>query len=200
MNYYFYKKIYGSLSSYLLYLLIFVQKKEYMKHKVPYETYLLAALLIFLSLGAIYGGISLVFDSSGENLHLKIDNYFNYPFKDFMVPGVFLFIVFGILPLLLIYPLFTKPKLPWANAFNIYRKRHWAWTYPVYIGIILVIWIDLQILMIGYYHFIQILFSLLGLSIIVISLLPKHMGFYAKKHSSHSKYSEDHEEDQIPGM
>ncbi len=164
-----------------------------MSRKVPYETYLLIALLIFLSFGAIYGGISLIFDSSGASLQVKIDEYFNYPFEDFTLPGLLLLILFGILPLLLIYPLIKKPKFPWANVFNIYKRRHWAWTYSLYLGIILVIWIDMQIMMIGYYAFIQVFYSLFGLAIIIVSLLPKHMRFYSKPHSHHSPKSEDHE-------
>jgi hypothetical protein len=165
-----------------------------MDRKVPYETYLLIALLLILSFGAIYGGISLIFDSSGASLHLKIDEYFNYPFEDFTLPGFFLFILFGIMPLLLIYPLIKKPKLPWANVFNIYKKRHWSWTYSLYLGIILVIWVDMQILMIGYYAFIQIFYSLFGLAIIIVSLLPKHMRFFSKPHSHHSSKTDSQEE------
>ena len=164
-----------------------------MKKKTPYETYMLVILLIVLSLGAIYGGISLIYDSTGATLRLKIDEYYNYPFKDFMMPGFVLFLTFGILPLTLIYPLLTKPKLPWANVFNIYKKRHWAWTYPLYIGIFLVIWVDVQIATLGYYGFIQIFYSLYGLTLIIVSLLPKHMRHFAKAHSHHSSKSEDTE-------
>ncbi len=164
-----------------------------MKHRVPYETYMLIILFVILSLGAIYGGISLIYDSSGAGLRLKIEEYYNYPFKDFMLPGLILFITFGIMPLLLIYPLLTKPKLPWANVFNVYKKRHWAWTYSLYIGIGLVIWIDFQIATMGYYTSIQIAYSLYGLALIVVSLLPKHMRFYAKTHAHHSSNKEDQE-------
>jgi hypothetical protein len=165
-----------------------------MSRKVPYETYLLIALLIFLSLGAIYGGISLILDSTGSSLHLKIGEYFNYPFKDFTLPAFLLLILFGIMPILLVYPLIKKPKLPWANVFNIYKKRHWAWTYGLYLGVILVIWVDVQISLIGFYSFFQIFYSLFGLSIIIVSLLPKHMRFFSKPHSHHSSKSEDQEE------
>jgi hypothetical protein len=105
-----------------------------------------------------------------------------------------LFLLFGIIPLLLIYPLLKKPKWPWANVFNIYKRRHWAWTYALYIGFMLVVWVDFQIWAIGFHGFLQILYSLFGLSIIAVSLLPKHMSFYSKKHSHHSDKKEDHEE------
>jgi hypothetical protein len=164
-----------------------------MRNKTPYETYLLVAILIILSLGAIYGGITLIYDSSGAGLHLRIDEYLNYPFKDFLLPGILLFVLFGIIPLLLIYPLLAKPKMPWANVFNIYRKRHWAWTYSLFLGIILVIWTDTQIWMMGYYRSMQVFYSLYGLIIIIVCLLPNQMRFFSKTHAHHSSKPENHE-------
>ena len=164
-----------------------------MKQKASPETYLLAALLIILSIGAIYGGMSLIDDSSGENLNLQLAEYVDFPFKDFLIPGVMLLILFGFIPLLLIYPLFTKPKYSWANIFNIYKRRHWVWIYPVYLGIILVCWVNFQILMIGYNSYVQIIYSFYGLSLIAVSLLPKHMRFYARPHSHHSGKTQEEE-------
>lgn len=158
-----------------------------MRAKTPYETFLLAGMLIFLSLGAIYGGISLLNDSTGAGLRLKIDEYINYPFKDFFFIGFLLLVLFGIVPLLLIFPLFNKPKTNWANVFNVYKRRHWAWTYSLYIGIMLVIWIFAQIAMIGYYAFIQIFFGIYGLLIIIVCLLPEQMKHFSKHTHHHSR-------------
>lgn len=144
-----------------------------MRTKPPIETYFLLVLLIFLSLAGIYGGISLIIDSSGKQMQLDIEKYFYYPFQSFLTPGIIVFIVFGILPLLLIIPLIKKPDLAWANAFNIYHRRHWSWTYTLFIGIFLVIWINVQIWMIGYQSSIQIVQSFYGLTIIFFCLLPE---------------------------
>jgi hypothetical protein len=167
-----------------------------MKSNPPMETYLLVTLLIFLSLAAIYGGISLIVEPGGNILHLNIENYRpTYPFSDFMFPGVMLLVLFGILPLLLIYPLIKKPRLSWAWAFNFYIKKHWAWTYALFLGIILVFWVDVQIYMIGFCSSLQILNSLYGLAIIVVCLLPKQLKYFSKwKLKSHrQKISEDEE-------
>jgi hypothetical protein len=148
-----------------------------MRIKPPIETYFLLVLLIFLSLCGIYGGISLIIDSTGNQLNLSFEGCFYYPFKSFLTPGIIVFLVFGILPLLLIIPLVKKPNMNWANVFNIYHRRHWSWTYTLFLGIFLVVWVNLQIWMIGYQSSIQILQSFYGLAIIFFCLLPEQIKF-----------------------
>jgi len=164
-----------------------------MRTKPPIETYFLLVLLIFLSLGGIYGGLSLIIDSTGNQFHLNIEEYFYYPFKSFLTPGIIVFIVFGILPLLLIIPMIKKPDTPWANTFNIYHRRHWSWTYTLFLGIFLVVWINVQIWMIGYHSSIQILQSFYGLSIILFCLMPEQMKFSStwKTHRPNSRKLEN---------
>jgi hypothetical protein len=148
-----------------------------MRSKPPIETYFLIALLIFLGLGGIYGGISLILDSTGQQLHLNIVEYFNYPFKSFLFPGILLLLFLGIIPLLLVFPLLKKPSINWAEVFNIYPRRHWSWTYTLFLGIFLILWVNVQIWMIGYQSSIQILQSMYGLAIIFFCLLPDQIRF-----------------------
>jgi hypothetical protein len=150
------------------------------KKPPPLETYILIIFLLFLSLFGIYGGIDLIVDSSGEHLHLNCQELINYPFRDFMLPGIVVLALFGVMPLLLIMPLLKKPKIDWLDVFNIYPKRHWAWSFSVYLGIFLIIWTDIQIWMIGYHSFLQILPSLYGVSIIFLCLLPDQLHFYSR--------------------
>ena len=156
-----------------------------MSTKPPYETYLLVVLLVFLSLGAIYGGVALIIDSSGALLRMHISDYRNFFFPDFFIPGMLLLLLFGIVPIFLIYPLLRQPEINWAKAINIYKKRYWAWTYSLYIGIALIIWINVQIGLMGYGSELQIIFSFYGLAIIIVCLLPKQMHHF-NKHHKHS--------------
>jgi hypothetical protein len=161
-----------------------------MKSKAPYETYLLIALLFFLSMGGIYGGLSLIIDSTGAQFKL---NSANYHFQDFQIPGLVLFFLFGIIPLFLIIPLLKKTKIKWANFLNIYPRRHWAWTYSLYLGLLLVTWVDIQIWLIGYYTFFQIFWSFFGLAIIFVCLLPAQLRFFSNRkiYSQRSVNAED---------
>ena len=61
---------------------------------------------------------------------------------------------------------------------NIYKNRHWAWTYSLYIGIMLIIWIDVQVYLIGYGENLQTLYALEGMLIVILTLLPANMKYF----------------------
>jgi hypothetical protein len=142
--------------------------------------YLLIFLIFFLSAGALFGGYMLISDSSGASLHLPADTLTGSPFTNFTIPGIILLFSLGIFPLFLIYPLIFRPDWPRANLFNLYSERYWAWTYSLYVGIILVIWIDFQIFLIGGGSRIQFIYALLGIGIVITALLPSNIRFYSK--------------------
>ena len=149
----------------------------------PFSVYLLAFLLFFLALGGFFGGINLVLYPSGESLSMPVSYLQHSPFEDYLIPGLILLFLMGVLPLGLVYALLARPSWTWANALNIYAGQHWAWTYSVYAGIILIIWIDIQIMLVGYGHIIQTIYALLGVVITVTALLPSTKTYYAQSDS-----------------
>jgi hypothetical protein len=140
--------------------------------------FLLIFLIFFLSVGALFGGFMLISDPSGYSLRFPANSLTNSQFSDFTIPGVILFISLGLFPLFLIYPLIFRPGWKWANSLNIYKNRYWAWTYSMYVGIILIIWIDVQIYLIGGGALIQFLYAVLGVCIVITALIPSNMDFY----------------------
>jgi hypothetical protein len=138
-------------------------------------------LMFFLSIGALFGGYMLISDPSGNSLKFPEGSLANSPFSDFTIPGVFLFISLGVFPLSLIYPLIFRPSWEWANLLNIYKNRYWAWTYSLYVGIILVIWIDIQIYLIGGGTLIQFSYALIGISIVITALIPSNIKYYSEE-------------------
>ena len=142
--------------------------------------YLFIFLMFFLSVGALFGGFMLLSDSSGGALKMPLNVLSNSPFPDFLIPGLILFIFIGVFPLLLVYALIVRPQWNWANSLNIYKGRYWAWTYSLYVGIILVIWIDMQILLLGYGAFIQTFYALLGITVIIVALIPSNIRYYTE--------------------
>lgn len=143
--------------------------------------YLLIFLMIFLSVGALFGGFMLLSEPSGSALQMPLSALAKSPFPDFLLPGLILFIFMGVFPLILVYALIARPAWRWANCLNIYKKLHWSWTYSLYVGIILVIWIDIQILLMGYGAFIQTFYGLLGITMIIVALIPSNMHYYTEK-------------------
>ena len=57
---------------------------------LPFGT---AALLLFVGIGAVAGGLGVILDPSGESLGVSVDLLINSPFKNFLIPGIVLFTV-----------------------------------------------------------------------------------------------------------
>lgn len=137
-------------------------------------TGLLIFLLFFNAAGAFYGGASLLTDSSGASLHMSTQVLAGSPFRNFFIPGIILVLVNGVLPLvagaglLLRRPAAPLPGLPF------WKNRHWAWTLSLASGLGLMIWIAVQIAMLGYWPEvpIQAIYGALGCAITALTLLP----------------------------
>ncbi len=141
----------------------------------------LIAAIAILAITGIYGGVALILDKSGANLELSTNLLESTIFKSYLVPGIILLIILGFLPTLTTFGLITRKKIRLANKLNIYKKRHWAWTYSLYCGIMLVLWIDIQVMMIGGGYILQSIYAILGVVIIVLALMPSVMKYYKKK-------------------
>jgi hypothetical protein len=142
--------------------------------------YLLIAIIIILAMSGISGGISLIINPSGENIQLSTSLLESTIFSNYLIPGITLLIFLGIFPAFVAFGLMTQKKSKTANRLNIYKKKHWAWTYSLYCGIILVLWIDMQVMLIGGGYILQSVYALLGVLIIIITLSPNISRFYKK--------------------
>jgi len=142
--------------------------------KAKFFLFLLCALLLFLGLGAFAGGGMLVLQPDGSLLGMEPGWLAQSPFSSYLIPGFILFIFSGFLPLFSFIGLLLKPEWRWANALNIYPNRHWAWTYSLYSGIIVITWITVQ-LIITRYFWLQPVMIFTGLLIVVFTLTPSIM-------------------------
>ena len=143
-----------------------------MKTKRPFPVNVLLFLLLFLSLGALFGGAMLVLDPSGGLLQIPVTILENSPFNNFLIPGLILFTILGVFPALISVSLLKQPQLTWVNVLNVYSDMYWAWTFTLYIGFALIIWISVQTLIINFVLFVHTGYIFLGLSIVCIALLP----------------------------
>lgn len=143
-----------------------------MKTKRPFPINVLLFLLLFLSLGALFGGVVLVLDPSGELLQMPAIILKNSSFNNFLIPGLILFTILGVFPALVFYSLLKRPQWTWVNVLNLYSDMYWAWTFTLYVGFALIIWISVQTLIINSVYFVHTGYVLLGISIVCIALLP----------------------------
>lgn len=102
-------------------------------------------LLAFLAIGAIYGGEPSIISPSGELLGMPLSILGNSPFKNFIVPGIILFLVLGLVPIILMVALIKKPEYKFAERINFYKDMHWSWTFSIYVAFALIIWIQIEI-------------------------------------------------------
>ena len=132
---------------------------------------ILIFLVFFQSISAIAGGFGLVSDPSGSNLGFKVE-MLNGVFPSYLVPGLFLLIVLGIIPLLVSFGLVWKFKCRIFDALRIFKQYHWSWNFSFYLGITLIMWINIQLLIIVESHLLHFVYSSLGVLIVFVASLP----------------------------
>ena len=136
------------------------------------SSYLLIMLVFIQMISALPAGLSLITDPSGTSLGLPIELLQPTPFHDFLIPGLFLFIFLGLLPALVFYGLIKKPIFKALEKLNLYKDYHWSWTFSYYIGVLLVLWINIELFFIKEFSILHFLYSLLGLLIVFMTHLP----------------------------
>lgn len=146
--------------------------------------YVLMILISFQAISAVPAGLILIIDTTGEKLGLPIRMLNGTPFKDFLIPGLFLLILLGLFPILIVYGLLKKPNSKLADKMNLYKNQHWAWTFSYYLGLLLVVWINMQLFFIKDWGMLHFVYSMLGVLIIVVTLLPDVKSYYAMKSMS----------------
>ncbi len=129
-----------------------------------------------------------MFDAAGLGVQAELLS--GSPFQSFAIPGLILFVFNGIFPFFIVLGLLLKPNWPAAGVFNIYRDRHWAWTYSLFSGIILIIWITVQLTMVPSF-WLQPAFLGVGILIIIFTLWPGVMRYFTLNHSSNESNSSD---------
>lgn len=150
-------------------------------NKKPLSCKILILMHLILGIGAIFGGLVLMIDPSGGVIKMPVTLLENSPFNSFLIPGMILFVILGVLPLIISFALATK--WPWnaANILNIFPEMHWSWAYSLYLGFALIIWITIEIYLIKGIAFIQVGYIFLGLIIQAMTMLPTVQKYYGIK-------------------
>jgi len=116
----------------------------------------LLVLLVLQGIGGLFGGGALVLDPSGDLLGMA-SSVDPSPFPDFLIPGLILLVLLGLVPLVV--------------AYGLYRGRAWAWFGSFAIGCALVIFELTEVAVIGY-NFQQVIWGPIGLLIALLAITP----------------------------
>ena len=139
---------------------------------------ILIGLLGFLGVGALFGGGALIISPSGELLGMPLSMIKDSPFPNFLIPAMFLFVVLGLAPCLLTVTLVRKPESKIAEQINIFKDMHWSWSFSVYIGLILIVWLQLEMMFIHSVHWSHTFCMFLAVAILIVAILPQVRNFY----------------------
>ena len=148
--------------------------------KVVNARNVLLFLLALLGSGAIFGGGVLIASPSGKLFGMPLFLLEHSPFHDFLIPGIILFMVLGIVPIVVTIALIKKPVSEFAQFFNCYKDMYWAWTYCIYIAFALIIWIQAEMTFLRAVHWSHSLYIFFAVAIIFVALLPKVRMLYKK--------------------
>lgn len=150
-------------------------------HKLPFACKLLIFLQAALGIGAVFGGLSLCIDPSGTLIKMPIGLLEHTPFNDFLIPGIILFVVLGLLPIVISFGLIKKNHWKVTDKLNIFPDKYWSWSFSLYTGFILIIWITVQVYWIRGMAIIHVGYILGGLFIQATTLLPPVQRYYSVK-------------------
>jgi len=126
----------------------------------PLTFYILIGLMTFQGLSGLFGGIMLALDPGGNSLNMPIDLLKNSPFTNYLFPGIILLVILGILPLIVMN--------------GLWKKQKWSWYGSLFVSLALLIWIFVEVMMIGYQAEppLQLIYGLAGIFLLIFTLMP----------------------------
>jgi hypothetical protein len=128
---------------------------------------MLGLIQVFVAVGALPAGYLLLVEPDGHGLGMTTAILAGSPFKDFFIPGLFLFVVNGLSNLF--------------GAVLCFIKSGYAAASGIILGIALLIWVLVQVYSIGLTHFLQPTFFIIGCIEIILGFM---LSFQLKKKKS----------------
>jgi hypothetical protein len=120
--------------------------------------YALMGLLLLQGLSGLWGGLALVWDSAGGLLQMPLSLLEGSPFDtSYITPGLILLLILGIFPLVVCY--------------GLWKRRAWSLSGSFLVSISLLVWIEVEIVMVGYHSEppLQLIYGLTGIALLILS-------------------------------
>jgi len=117
----------------------------------------LGLIQAFVAAGALPAGYSMLREPGGHGLGMTTAILAGSPFTDFFIPGLFLFVVNGLMNLF--------------SSVLCFIKSGYAPVSGIILGIALLIWVLIQVYSIGLTHFLQPTFFIIGCIEIILSFI-----------------------------
>jgi len=114
-------------------------------------------VLFFNGISAVIPGLMLVIDPSGKSMQMPLEWLDKSPFNNFLIPGIILFLIIGVLNLI--------------SAILTIKKSHGFQLYIIANGIIMLGWITAEILMINtFFAPLHVPYYFSGIALVILGL------------------------------
>jgi hypothetical protein len=140
--------------------------------KRPLVLWVMLCTLIFELISAVPYGFMLAVDPTGELAGIQAEVLKDTIFDNFRIPGLILLIVLGFGSFFIAAVLFRLPDWNWIRHLNPSRNQHWTWIATICFGLVIMAWITVQVIMIGFDSWLQPLHFSIGLLIVILSFMP----------------------------
>ncbi len=147
----------------------------------PRALWPLLAMMGILSIGGFIGGISFVADPTGDGIGAHISWLDQTPVSDFLLPGLFLLVVYGLVPLLLMCGLVWRFSPGFLRRLNGRIGHQWSWAGTIAVGSVLMIWIVYELTVLPERMVLQPILLAVGALMVAIPLLPSMRRYCAAK-------------------
>lgn len=118
---------------------------------------ILIAILLFLALGGLVGGIAMISKPDGSLLKLPTDLLKNSPVDTYLLPGIFLLVVMAVWPL--------------VNIVAIVWTLEWGKASVITLGFVAMGWIIYQIVTIKTFWFLQPAIFIVGALLAILGYI-----------------------------
>ena len=149
----------------------------------PVAIMILIALEAILAFLGFFSGFSFLTDPSGGSHGMDTSVLEDTPIGDYTLVGLFFVIAYGILPVFAIFGLWKLPRWHWTDAINKWTGQNWAWSATAATGVILIVWIAVEVALIGspegVPRFLQVVIAFDGIVLLALAMLPR-VRAYAK--------------------
>jgi hypothetical protein len=147
--------------------------------KRPFGALFLTIVLVFYGLMGVASGLILISDPSGAGMGFTSDIRDRIPFQSFLPVGLFLFTVFGLVPLLLAYCALTKKEMVFGRISKM-SGHHWSWTGGMLLVAALVLWLMVEGALIGLDYAATYMTVVLGSLVFLALALPSTRRHYRR--------------------
>ena len=137
----------------------------------PFLVWLLIIMHFFMGFGGVVSGGGLILSPDGKLLGMTVSILEGSPFPDYLIPGIVLFLFVGLYSVFAGISLLKLPVWICPDAVNPVKRYHWAWSASWASGVIMIIWIAVETIMLGYISFLQPFIFVWAVILILLTVL-----------------------------